>query len=365
MPSISIVALTFLLFCQPLRLAAQLTSRIDCYLPQTKDSTECKLIVKRLDQELLISSTMVLDEHALFVVTLAEPCPAYIWVENRKADVPLFVDAADIRLVLDSSAKSPPQITGSFTTGLWIQQDSLLTQLQESHTEARSALSDRLLASGLRSEWAQRLNHQHDSLQAHYVTLLTKLIQAHPQAQSSWYVYASHFSTLPYSTVVELFAQLAAFASYPSRKAIQRKLAVNQVGQQAADFVLPTLTQNQLRLSDVAGKYILLDFSSSYLLSSASRYEALRGLYTRYHSLGLEVVTVTREFDLQTATTNLSAKGLPWPVAIDIEGPSSGWVAYRLDPMPTTLLLNKRKKIIARDSSLVSLEEQLRRLLMD
>ncbi|GAB3716872.1 hypothetical protein GCM10027592_58560 [Spirosoma flavus] len=357
------------LFLAPLISKAQLTSRIDCYLPLAQDSTECKLVIKRPENPPSIYSTMVLDGHAVFVIDVAEPCPAYIWIENRKKDVNLFIDSADIRITFNDHLTSSPQVKGSLVTELWTQQASLLAQLVEKHTELSSQFEfsstgpNDLLSGNSLPDPMERMDQLGDSLHNEYAAVLSSLIATHPKAISSWYLYRSRFLAFSYQTRNELFAKLSSFRKYTSYRKIQRELIANQVGQKALNFELPTLSEKRLSLADIKGKYILLDFTSSHVPSNKRRRLVLRKLYERYHSQGFEIITISREFDGRMPKTALLEEKLPWPVVMDLDGNTEVHAIYQIGRLPVAILLNSSKKIVAQDIQIRDLEERLGKLL--
>ncbi|GAB3715717.1 hypothetical protein GCM10027592_56380 [Spirosoma flavus] len=212
------------LLINPLLASAQLTSRIECYVPLAQDSTECKLVIKRPESKPIIKSTLALDGHAIFVVTVAEPCPAYIWIENRKKDVNLFIDTADIRITFSDHLSAPPQIAGSSASELWNHQASLLAQLQEKHTELSSQFQfssiepQNSLSGKSLPDVMERMEQLQDSLHTEYVAVLANLIATNPKVISSWYLFRSRFLAFPYQTRNELFAKLPTFREYASTK---------------------------------------------------------------------------------------------------------------------------------------------------
>ncbi|GAB3715723.1 hypothetical protein GCM10027592_56390 [Spirosoma flavus] len=135
------------------------------------------------------------------------------------------------------------------------------------------------------------------------------------------------------------------------------------MGQRALNFELSTLTEKRLSLADIKAKYILLDFSSSYVPSNKRRHGALQKLYERYHSLGFEIITISREFDSQTSRAALLKEKLPWPVLIDLEEETGVHATYQIGRLPTAILLNSSKKIVAQDIQIRDLEEKLGKLL--
>lgn len=348
----------YILLFLPFVTTAQIHCRIDCQFLAAKDSTECKLVVKRLNQSNLINSTLFFDGHAIFVVDIPEPYPAYIWIENRKEDIDVFIDAPDITVTINSLHAPLPTISGSSCSKLWYQQRTALDKLIKNQADLTAEFSKASIESD--SLLFEKAQSQSDSLHSIYEDSLIYLINMYPYAASSWYLFASNLLTFPHATAVQLFSKLTSFSAYSSYRTISSKLLAKRLGQPAPDFHVSTLTAEKLTLSKLTDPYVLLDFSASYLYFTKQRFNKLKKLYDKYHSKGLEIITISQEFDRQVSQLTLSNLQFPWPVVIDIQGQTNILVNYQIDRIPDNMLLDNQRKIILRDSTVEELEAKLK-----
>lgn len=347
---------------------AQLVSRVDCFLPVGWEGKEAKLVVNLLHKRPLIDTAIVVNRHAVFTVNLIEYSPAYIWLEGNSEDIHFFLDAPRIDIAFDPKVFAQPLITGSPSSELWLHQRGLLQEISESHNKVRDNFftttrpTDPL---SLDSISVALLNFEPiaDSLTNAENQVITRLIVENPEAASSWYLFASSVTGLPYSITLALFNKLAFFRSYPSYKQIDWKLSQNKIGQKASHFNWLTLTGDTIRLADQQKKLVLIDFAISYLTSCQLRHRALKKLYTQYHPLGLEIITVSNESNLKSGQELFDKEKLPWPVVLSIPGTSDVAADYAIGRVPDNLLIDTDKTIIGRDMSVRALQDTLNALL--
>lgn len=342
-------------------------SRVDCFLPVGWDGKEAKLVVKLLHQSPLIDTAIVVNRHAVFTINLAEYSPAYIWLEGNSEDIHFFLDAPRIDIAFDPKVFTQPLISGSPSSDLWLHQRRLMQEIDESQNKVRDvfftlARTDSLFIHSL-SAALLGFEPTADSLENAYNQAISRLIIESPEAASSWYIFASHVSRLPYSTTLSLFNKLALFRSYPSYKPIEERMSHNKVGQKADHFDWPTMKGDTIRLADQRGKLVLLEFSVSFMVSCQLRYRALKKLYAQYHPLGLEIITVSNEFNREAGEEFFAKEKLPWPIVLSIPGGFEVKANYAVARVPDNLLIDTHKTIIGRDMSMQALQDTLNVLL--
>lgn len=357
-------------FCFPVSVNAQLMSRIDCFLPIGWDGKEAKLVVNRLHKPPLIDTATVVDRHATFTVNLDEYSPAYIWLDGNPDDVHFFLDAPQIDIAVDPKAFDQPLFSGSPSSELWLRQRHLLQELSESQNKVRddffttSIPTDSLLIDSL-SVALVKFEPTADSLNKAHNQVMTQLILANREAASSWYLFASNFSGLPYATTLALFDKLAYFRSNPSYKQINETLSRNKVGQKAGLFNGLTMTGDTIRLVDQwkLNKVTLFDFSVSYEASHQLRHRALKKLYTFYHPLGLEIITISNALSHDLVQDIFGEEKLPWPIVLPLPNAFGGQADSPLERMSDNLLVDDYGTVIGRDMSIQALEDTLKALL--
>ena len=116
----------------------------------------------------------------------------------------------------------------------------------------------------------------------------------------------------------------------------------------APDFTLPTPSGMPVRLSDLRGKVVLLNFWVTWCGSCRAEMPTIDALYQRYKNHGLEVLAV----NLDAATTSkvqalVGELGMTFRVGLD---PSSSIArTYRVAGLPTTYLIDRAGNVVVQE----------------
>jgi thiol-disulfide isomerase/thioredoxin len=107
----------------------------------------------------------------------------------------------------------------------------------------------------------------------------------------------------------------------------------------APDFLLETLGGGTLRLSDLQGKAVLVNFWATWCQPCRGELPHLVVAYDRYGQEGLEIVAVNLQEDEDTVANFVQEFGVQFPVVID----RSGGVAdeYRVMGIPTSYFIDR------------------------
>lgn len=112
-------------------------------------------------------------------------------------------------------------------------------------------------------------------------------------------------------------------------------------GFRAPDFTLPTLAGDELTLSSLQGKVVILNFWATWCLPCRAEMPALQQVYQDYRELGLEIVAlnVTDQDSYDSALQFVGEYHLTFPVPLDLDGSISS--TYDLRGMPTTYFIDR------------------------
>lgn len=109
------------------------------------------------------------------------------------------------------------------------------------------------------------------------------------------------------------------------------------VGAPAPEFSLPRLDGGQIRLSDLRGRPVLVNFWASWCAPCRSEMPALDRIAREYQPSGLVVVGVNQLEDPATVEQFVQEFGLSFPIALDRDGTvSRDWRVYGI---PQTYLV--------------------------
>ena len=132
-----------------------------------------------------------------------------------------------------------------------------------------------------------------------------------------------------------------------------------------ANLIDITLVDNQghtRRLTDLAGKVVMLDFHVFSSEGSTKRIMQMRDLYNKYHARGFEIYQVSLDPDEHFWKTQTAA--LPWISVRDPQGLQSQNLAlYNVGSIPTFFLIDKSNTISKRDIQIKDLNAEIEALL--
>ncbi|NDV63769.1 TlpA disulfide reductase family protein [Bacteroides sp. 224] len=128
------------------------------------------------------------------------------------------------------------------------------------------------------------------------------------------------------------------------------------------DIDLKDLKGNSRKLTDLAGKVVLLDFTVYQSTVAAAHNFWLRDLYNKYAAQGLEVYQVSLDADEHFWKT--SADNLPWVCVRDPRGVYSPTLnIYNVKQLPTYFLINKKNELKKRGEDIKDIEAEIKAML--
>ncbi len=134
-------------------------------------------------------------------------------------------------------------------------------------------------------------------------------------------------------------------------------------GDPIPDFTATLLTGEQVRLSDLRGKYVLLQFWGSWCGPCRAENPYLVQLYQRYHDRGLEIFSVGIEQSASAWQRAIQQDEMTWHYHTMEAQDFNGGLArqFNIHSIPTTFLLNPQGVIMGVNHN----EEQLAKVLGD
>ena len=128
------------------------------------------------------------------------------------------------------------------------------------------------------------------------------------------------------------------------------------------DIQLKDLKGNVRTLTELKGKVVLIDFTTYNNAMSVAHNMALRELYAKYQSKGLEIYQISLDADEHFWKT--SADNLPWICVRDAAGPYSQYVSiYGVAGLPSVFLVGRDNTLRLRGEMIEDLEAEIRKLL--
>lgn len=111
------------------------------------------------------------------------------------------------------------------------------------------------------------------------------------------------------------------------------------VGGVAPDFTLKSNQGKNIRLEDLRGEVVLLNFWASWCGPCRQEMPLMNDIYEEYKDLGFTILAVNVDEDSADADRFLSAVPVDFPVLYDNDSKVSE--QYQVDAMPTTVLIDR------------------------
>lgn len=194
---------------------------------------------------------------------------------------------------------------------------------------------------------------------------LASLLDSHPG------VLMSAFLVTYYEQAFEQYAPLykkirdTLIGQYPDNEFVKhvdsRLRSAILPGMEAPDIELPSPDGATLRLSDLRGKVVLIDFWASWCRPCRMENPNVVRLYQRFHDKGFEIFSVSLDQSRDVWIKAIKDDHLDWPNHVsDLRGwNSSAGRLYGVQSIPATVLVDRQGNIVARNLRGSELEKKL------
>lgn len=117
------------------------------------------------------------------------------------------------------------------------------------------------------------------------------------------------------------------------------------VGQPAPDFALRNLDGDVVRLSDLRGKVVFINFWATWCTPCKKELPSIQKLYDEKREVGLEVLAVNWQENADDARAFFESRDLDVPVLID--GSGDVYDQYRLQGLPDSFFVDREGNLAA------------------
>lgn len=113
-----------------------------------------------------------------------------------------------------------------------------------------------------------------------------------------------------------------------------------QVDSPAPDFSLKTLTGETIRLSDLQGQAVMVNFWATWCPPCRAEMPAIQQVYDKYRGQNFTVLAVNLQEGEAQVADFAGQMGLTFPILIDQEG--TVFARYRVNGLPSTFFVDRQ-----------------------
>ena len=127
------------------------------------------------------------------------------------------------------------------------------------------------------------------------------------------------------------------------------------------EISMPDMYGNDVKLSSLEGKVILLHFWSAALGNGNAINADLKTIYEKYHDLGFEIYQVAVDTSKAVWVNAIQEQQLPWISVSDLQGNASTALSvYNVKKLPSNYLIDREGNIVGKDLTGEKLEDAVR-----
>jgi len=336
--------------------------RINGTVTGLPDSTWLYLRTATPDKE--IDSCRVLDGKFSMTGRITEKAvPVYLHTAKYTNYVHFWLENTTISMILKAGEFKKGSISGSATED----ENRRLDRLRKPHNEAADSL-DRIYAKTKDSTLRKSLLSRIKSFEDQGKEVEKDWVKKNPNSLVAVNILNIYATTWGKETTRALYQNLA-----PGMKATRYGHEINdylllnrdlKVGDHYADFEQMNTAGKTVKLSQVKGKYILLDFWASWCGPCREENPKLAQTYARFKAKGFAILGVSMDESKSQWLAAVKNDQLTWENVSDLRGDKNkATLMYGVNAIPNNFLIDENGIIIAENLRGKELDDKLEKLL--
>lgn len=352
------ILLTLLISCQD-------KSKNEGYIIQgtTKhipDSTRVLLYLYPKTDEIADSAIVVNDKFS-FEGKVKRPTLAHLRIISSRDNKTFWLENKKIRFEGEKGKFSNAQITGSDTQ----KEAELLLKRKDSVFKEMERL-EAMVTDGNRDS----LFKIYEQIQLEEIKINLQFINDHPDSYESLFRLNVSKERLGAAETDKAFTLLnPELQTTEEGKTIEAFIISNKnlkIGDQFIDIEQPDINGHRVKLSEIKGKYTLIEFWASWCGPCRSFNPELTAQYELHKDKGFEILGVSLDTDKEKWGEAIEKDGLSWVNVSDLKGfNNEAAMIYGVRDIPDNFLIDEHGVIIARFIRGEELKDKLRELFYD
>ena len=330
-----------------------------------------------LDQSIVDSVKMDAAGNFELILSDAPTTPSLYHIIHEGQRIPLFLTAGEqVEINAAGNISHTYEVVGSVESELlrrfnkeYMAGAAKLTQIAAKYAAAadeqtQAALNKEYAAVYTKTKQMQlRFINEHKGNIAAVYALYQRL-------PNDIYLFKGDSDIIYYKTVADAISKsypnspyLSILRSQIARMDAQLSLISQITETSIPELIIPDMYGNDVALSSLQGKVILLQFWSAELGNSNAMNADLKQIYSQYHDKGFEIYQVAIDTSRATWINSVQEQGLPWISVCDLMGQQSSALSiYNVQTLPYNYLFDAEGNILGKQLTTEQLEQKLQTL---
>jgi peroxiredoxin len=326
-----------------------------------------KIYLSTVDAEHEISdSTLLKNGKFTFREKINEPTFFVLKIAGIQNQTGLFLEPGTLTFRASKDNLGKGKLIGSRSENEWKEWSAAWNKITEQAGPMYKRLDSVTQKGKIKESAAERkiFDDGMQSLNDQTALAVTSFIKKYPQSPIGPFIIYDRYISYPNPELAEktyaLLGTKAKESFYGKKiKDYQRIAAKTAIGSYP-DFSIADTSGKTLKLSDLRGKYVLVDFWASWCAPCRKENPNVVNAYRKYHDKGFDIVGVSLDTKKASWLKAINMDNLTWYHVSDLKGWQSALVKeFGITVVPTNFLLDKNGKVVAKNLREGALQEKL------
>ena len=311
--------------------------------------------------QIVVDSAIVIGESFQFVGKVERPRLAMLRIESTRDSKMFWLENKKIHITGEKGVFNNSKVIGSITQKeaelLLERKDSIFKEMERIEGMVTDSNRDSLFSI-------------YEKMEDVEVAINKRFIKDYPSSYESLFRLNLSMEKLGAKETGKLLSLLnKELQSAEEAKSITHFIKLNknpEVGEKYIDFEQSNSKGNLIRLSDIMGKYTLLEFWSSSCGPCRAENPKLVKLYKLYKDKGFAIVGISLDSEKGKWLKAIETDSLPWENVSDFKGANNkAAMIYGVRSLPDNFLIDENGEIIARFIRGDNLKKKLKEVFED